>query len=339
MKKFLKYFFALFFVFLFSLFCFFFVGKTKPSENIEWGVVFSQKHSQLLGLDWKENYLVILEDLKVKNLKIIAHWDLIEPKEDQYFFEDLDWQIKEAEKKNAKIILVIGMKTGRWPECHIPEWAKSQIPNPKFQIYEEFILNYLKIIVERYKNSKAIWAWQIENEPFFPFGECPKIKKDFVKREIELVKSLDSRPIIFADSGEFSFWFEAAKLGDIVGTTLHRKVYFKEIKRYISYPFPPIYYSRKAKLIEFLFGKKVIVGELQAEPWCKNLIYNCSLEEQKITMDFEKFKENIEFAKRTGLDTFYLWGSEWWFWMKTKHSDPRIWNEAKDLIWRSNTSF
>jgi len=323
MKKIQKYLLISLFLFILSFFCFFFVGKAKPAEKIEWGVVFSQKHSQLLGLDWKENYLAILDDLKAKNLKIITHWDLIEPKENEFYFDDLDWQIKEAEKRNAKVILVIGVKTGRWPECHIPKWL-----DVRSLMLEEELLEYLRILVERYKNSKAIWAWQVENEPFFPFGECPKIKKDLVKREIELVKSLDSRPIIFTDSGEFSFWINAAKFGDIVGTTLHRKVYFKEIKKYITYPFPPVYYWRKAKLIDFFFHKKVIITELQAEPWCKNLIYNCEIEEQKITMDFEQFKKNVDFAKNTGMDTIYLWGGEWWYWMK-KQGEPETWEEAK----------
>jgi hypothetical protein len=261
--------------------------------------------------------------LKAKNLKIITHWDLMEPRENEFHFEDLDWQTREAEKRNAKIILVIGIKTGRWPECHTPKWL-----DVRSSMLEEELLEYLEALVERYKNSKIIWAWQVENEPFFPFGECPKIEKDLVKREIELVKSLDSRPIIFTDSGEFSFWINAAKFGDIVGATLHRKVYFKEIKKYITYPFPPVYYWRKAKLIDFFFHKKVIITELQAEPWCKNLIYNCPLEEQKITMEFEQFKKNINFAKNTGMDTIYLWGGEWWYWMK-KQGEPEIWEEAK----------
>jgi len=335
MKRILKYFLFGFSFFLLLFAFYFFVGKAKPAEKIEWGVVFSQKHSQLLGLDWKENFLAILDDLKAKNLKIITHWDLIQPKENEYSFDDLDWQIKEAEKRNAKVILVIGMKTGRWPECHEPEWARNQ----KSKIKDQKLLEYIEKIVERYKNSKAIWAWQVENEPFFPFGVCPKIEKDLVKKEIELVKSLDSRPIIFGDSGEFSFWINAAKFGDIVGTTLHRKVYFKEIKKYITYPLPPVYYWRKAKLIDFFFGKKVIITELQAEPWCKNLIYNCDLEEQKITMDLEQFKKNVDFAKNTGMDKIYLWGSEWWYWLKEKQNDPKIWDAAKNLICGSNTSF
>ncbi len=329
-KKIFKILFLTFFAIFLLLFFFLFVGEKKPAEKIEWGVVFSQKHAQLLGLDWRENYLAILDDLKARNLKIITHWDLLEPQKNEFFFEDLDWKIKEAEKRDAKIILVIGIKTGRWPECHIPKWI-TQNSKAKSQNYEEELLKFLKVVVERYKNSKAILAWQVENEPFFPFGECPKIKKGFVKKEILLIKSLDKRPIIFGDSGEFSFWFEAARLGDIVSSTLHRRVYFREFKKYITYPFSPAYYWRKAKLIEGIFKKKVIIGELQAEPWCKNLLYNCDLKEQKITMDIEKFKENINFAKKTGIDTIYLWGVEWWYWLKEK-GDETILIEAKKLF-------
>jgi hypothetical protein len=49
-------------------------------------------------------------------------------------------------------------------------------------------------------------------------------------------------------------------------------------------------------------------------------------------MNFEKFKKIIQFAKNTGTDTFYLWGSEWWYWMKIKQNQPEIWNEVKGLL-------
>ncbi|MDI6592054.1 MAG: beta-galactosidase, partial [Patescibacteria group bacterium] len=229
----------------------------------------------------------------------------------------------------AKLLLVIGMKTGRWPECHIPDWLLNQ----KSKIKNQKLLEYIEKLVNRYKNSKAIWAWQIENEPFFPFGECPKISKSFLKKEIDLVKSIDERPVIISDSGEFSFWITAAKLGDIVGTTLHRRVWVKELKIYLThYWFRPIYYWRKAQIIKKLFNKKVICVELQAEPWGPKLLYDLPIEEQEKTMNLKIFKENIEFAKKTGLDQFYLWGAEWWYWLKEKQNKPEFWREAKKLF-------
>jgi len=316
-------------VFLITFF-YFFIGTPPESQEITFGVNFSQKHAQDLGLEWKENYLALLDDLKVRNLKLITHWDLIEGERDRFYFDDLDWQIKETEDRGAKIILVIGLKTGRWPECHIPEWAR----NLNKEDQQERILNLLKEIVLRYRQSEAIFAWQVENEPFFPFGECQWKDKDFVAKEIDLVREIDSqkRPIVFTDSGEGSFWFEASKLGDIVGITIYKKVWFKELKSYIYYPLPPVFYWRKAVLINKFFNKRVIVAELQAEPWGPVLLYDLPLEEQQKTMDLEQFKYNISFAKKTGLDEFYLWGGEWWYWLKEKQGKVEIWEEAKKLF-------
>ena len=315
--------------FLFLIYSFF-IGKAPRAEKIVWGVNFSQKHAENLGLDWEKTYLSLLEDLGAREIKLITHWDWIEGERDNFFFNDLDWQIKEAENHQAKMIMVIGMKTGRWPECHIPEWAKGLSKEEQ----QERVLKLIREIVLRYKSSEAIWAWQVENEPFFRFGKCPWKDKDFLKKEIELVKSLDpARPVITSDSGEFSLWFKVASLGDIIGTTLHRKVWFKEIKSYISYPFPPVYYWRRSKLIEKFFKKEVICVELQAEPWGPEVSYNIPIEEQIKTMNLEQFRKNIEFAEKTGLKTFYLWGSEWMYWMKENQNNPEIWNEAKKLFY------
>jgi len=326
-------------IFLFFIF-FLLVGKTIPAEKIIFGINFSQKQAFYFGLDWKEVYLALLDDLKVKNIKLATYWDLIENKKDEFNFEDLDWQISEAQKRNVKILLVIGMKSPRWPECHLPEWAK----NLKKEEQQKEILELIEAIVLRYRDSPAIEIWQIENEPFFPFGQCPWVDKNFLKKEVELVKSLDKRSILISDSGEGSFWIQAAKYGDLVGTTMYKRVYFypNPIYRffpkfprsgfYIHYPFPSVFYYRKMKLIEFLFQKKVICIELQAEPWGPKLIWDLPLKEQEKTMNLEKFKYNIEFAKKTGISKFYLWGGEWWYWLKEKQDRPEIWEEAKKLF-------
>ncbi len=309
---------------------FFFIGRPPQAEKITWGVNFSQKHAQGLGLDWKETYRALIDDLGVKNIKLAAYWDLIEPKEGEFNFEDLDWQIKTAKEKGAEIILVIGMKTGRWPECHIPEWAK----NLNKEEQQEKILKLVERIILNYMGYPHIAMWQVENEPLFPFGECPWVDKKFLKEEIDLVKSLDvqKKSIIISDSGEGSFWMQAAKLGDMVGTTMYKKVWFRQFNAYVDYPFPPVFYWRKAQIIKNLFNKKTIVVELQAEPWGPRLLYDLPIEEQEKTMNLERFRSNIEFAKRTGFDEFYLWGGEWWFWMKEKQNRPEIWEEAKKLF-------
>jgi len=332
MKKMLKIIIlALFILFIIFLF-YFFVGKAPKQKNILWGVDFSQMQTEALKLDWRKTYLAILDDLGVKNIKLHTQWDWVEGIKDDYFFSDIDWQINQAQQKNAKIIYVVGMKTGRWPECHIPSWAKN-LSKEQQQIE---ILKYIEEVILRYKNNDTIAMWQVENEPLFQFGECPWHDRNFLKKEVELVKSLDpTRQIIVSDSGEQSMWFGAAKIGDIVGTTMYRKVWGRindNLGFYVDSLLPPVHYWRKAQIIKNIFGKDVMCVELQAEPWAQKPFYDVSLEEQEKTMNLEQFKKNIKYAEQTGLKDFYLWGVEWWYWMKETQNKPEIWNEAQKLF-------
>lgn len=315
--------------FLLALFLFLFVGAAPRTESMTWGVNFSQKHAINLGLDWKATYLALLDDLGAKYLKVAVHWDFIEGEGLGLFFDDVDWQVKEAERRDVKILFAIGMKTPRWPECHTPQWAKGL--GKKDQ--QNAVLAMLEGVVLRYKNSETVWGWQVENEPFFPFGECTFADKDFLKQEVGLVRSLDPRhPVVISESGEGSFWTGAASYGDVVGITLYQKAWVSQLGISVDYPLPPVFYWRKAQLINALFHKHAIGVELQAEPWGPSLLYDTTLEEQEKTMNPALFRENIEFAKRTGLDTFYLWGGEWWYWMKEKQNRPEMWEEAKNLF-------
>ena len=317
------------------VFCFFFVGKAQVQGNIKWGVDFSQMQSQSLGLNWKDNYTAIINDLGSKYIKLHTQWDWVEGEKGEFYFDDIDWQLQTAKDNGVKIIYVVGMKSGRWPECHIPTWA-SILPE---QQEKDATLNYIKETVERYKDNNVITYWQVENEPLFHFGECPAWyynDDSFLKQEVALVKSLDpSRQVIVSDSGEGSLWFDAAKIGDIVGTTMYREAWAhisNSFGFYYKYLFSPVFYSRKAWLIQKIFHKNVICIELQAEPWASAPFNNVPLAEQDKTMNLQMFKDNVEYAKETGFDTFYFWGVEWWYWMKTTQNQPAIWNEAKNLF-------
>jgi len=50
------------------------------------------------------------------------------------------------------LFLVIGMKTPRWPECHIPSWAGNMAKEEQ----QESILKYLETIVLRYRDEPSI---------------------------------------------------------------------------------------------------------------------------------------------------------------------------------------
>ncbi|MDZ4285493.1 MAG: hypothetical protein U1A23_01035, partial [Candidatus Sungbacteria bacterium] len=48
------------------------------NRDINWGVTFSERYSSRLGLDPRENLHAILQDLRPKNIRLIAYWDNIE---------------------------------------------------------------------------------------------------------------------------------------------------------------------------------------------------------------------------------------------------------------------
>lgn len=325
-----KYFLWIFLLIIIPIIIYFFVGFSEKNEDIKWGVNFSSKQAKFLELDEEETYLALIEDLGFKKIKISVHWDLLEKEFEEYDFSFLDWQIQKAKENNVEVVLAIGMKTPRWPECHIPEWAEDL--DKKDQ--QSSIINLIETIVERYEDEEIITAWQIENETFLNFGKCPWTDKDFFEKEIKTIKSIDKkRPVIVTDSGELSFWIASSKTnGDILGVTTYRMIWESNIKRYIPYILPPIFYERRANLVKIIFDKEVIGTELQAEPWCTNSIMNSSLEEQAKTMNLEQFKKNVNFAKKTGIKEFYFWGGEWWYYMLTKNGDDKIWNEVKSML-------
>ena len=311
---------------------FYFLGRNHEPEQITYGISFSQKFANELELDWKETYLAILDDLNIKKLRLIAYWDLIEKEQGIYNFSDLDWQVKQAKERGAEIIMTIGYKLPRWPECHIPEWI---VENHDFKkensaFLKEPLLTMLETVVKHYKDEPSVKAWQIENEPFVKFGICPKSSAELLDQEIHLVKAFDSRPVIITDSGELSLWYRAGKRADIFGTTLYRKVWNKYLK-YIDYPIPAWFYSLRAKMVKFFLRKPIIVSEMQAEPWGHKAIYQMSLDEQFKSMNAERLIEIIEFEKKTGISEVYFWGAEWWYWLKQKYNNDSLWQAVKNI--------
>ncbi|MEK9175624.1 MAG: beta-galactosidase [Patescibacteria group bacterium] len=307
--------------------------RQAPIKNVQaYGITFSSFYAEQFGLDWKKTYLALFDDLGVRHLRIPAYWNEIEKEQGKFDFSRLDWQIEEANRHNAEIILAVGRKLPRWPECHDPEWANSLIDNDKNK-FNANLLNYIKSTVERYRNNNAVKVWQIENEPYLPFGECKKYSIAMLDQEISLVKSLDStRPIMISDSGELSIWIRAANRADIFGSTMYRTVHNKFFGT-ITYPLPPSFFRLKRAITELFVGKKpMIVVELQGEPWSREATYKISVDDHYKTMNPDIFRGILTYASQSGFDTFYLWGVEWWYWLKETQGEPEIWNTAKEAI-------
>ncbi len=302
-----------------------FLGRATadPSRKISWGTTFEKDFAKKLGLDWRMAYLSILDDLKIKKIRLAVRWSDVEPIENNFNYTELDWQINEAAARKTEIILAIGYRLPRWPECHDPSWIKDLRPA---------VLAYLEKTVNRYKDNPVVSAWQVENEPFLPFGECPAFDVHLLDEEIALVKKLDNRPVIVTDSGELSFWVRTASRADIFGTTMYRWIWNQYLGSY-KYPIPPAFFRIKERLTRLFVGqeKPFIVIELQAEPWTHKQIYEISIDEQLKLMPLSEVKATIDYAKQTGFSDYYLWGVEWWYYLK-QNNHPEYWDYVKNLV-------
>ncbi len=314
--------------FLIASFLIYFNWPTeKNDQKINLGITYSWRYAGEIGLDWQEAYVAVLDDLQIKKIRLPIYWDSIEEKEGVYDFSKVDWQLEEAKKRNAEVILVVGQKVPRWPECFVPEWAKNDDQKRK-----SALLNFVRETVLRYRENETVKYWQVENEPFLKFGICPDLDVDILDSEINLVRLLDpSRKIIITDSGELSLWISAARRADIFGTTMYRTIW-KEGFGYFDYPIGPRFFHFKKWLIKkFADQENSIVVELQTEPWVAGWTTSAPLAVQFESMNVEKLTENIDFASRSGFSEVYLWGAEWWYWLKTEKDHPEFWEKIKQL--------
>jgi hypothetical protein len=304
----------------------------KPVANeVSYGMSFSTMHAKELGLDWKEVYRGALDDLGIRKFRIPAYWPETEPERDQYDFSALDYQLSEARKRDATVILAVGRRLPRWPECHTPYWV-GYMP---WEEQKEEIRQYLTLVVERYRNDPTVTHWQVENEPYlnaFANEICGDLDESFLKEEIALVKLLDPhRPILVTDSGNLGMWMKPYKNGDSFGTSMY--IYFSnpELGEFKT-KLPPIVYRMKERLMEILFGpKETFLIELSLEPWLTEPTARASVDEQLSRMDAEKFDEILAYARETSFSAQYLWGVEWWWYMRSK-DHPEFWDKAKGLF-------
>ncbi len=292
-----------------------------------WGLTFSKKFSSELGLDWRENYISILDDLQVKYIRIPIYWDEVESQKGEYSFSDYDYIFDEGAKRNVKFIANVGHRLPRWPECHAPKFTKFQ----KDVENKLALLNYIEAGIERYKDRPEIVAWQVENEPLLnSFGICPDGDEEFLRQEVALVKKLDNRPVIISASGEISTWKKEGKIGDIFGTTMYRIVW-NPMFGYFKYSTPSWFYKLKGRLVD-IPKDKMIISELQTEPWVpKGTLADIPFEESSKSFNIDQFRANLQYAIDADLNQAYLWGVEWWY-FEYKNGNKEYWELAKTLF-------
>lgn len=306
------------------------VGSTVQAwvspKSMKIGATFSYVYARNLGLDWREAYMAVLSELELESLRIPIYWSEIEKTKDELDYQDIDWMLDQALAHDIDVTLAIGVKVPRWPECFIPDWVTyGSTEDSRIELFD-----YLEATVERYREHPALERWQVENEVYFPFGHCPMPRPERIDQERELVRQLDpSHPIQLTTSGEQALWFTTAIPADVLGVSLYR-ITWNDWIGFIVFPHRPVLYSAQ-HTIASLFADEVIISELQAEPWIASFMHDWSAKDQYEAFTAQDLERNLWFAKRTRATEVFLWGIEWWYYLK-QQGDTRLWDAGKVQI-------
>jgi hypothetical protein len=305
-------------------------AHSQAGKPYEIGVSFIPAYATSLGVDPQETFDALL-GIGVKHFRLVSYWNQGEPSPGHYDFSQLDWQFAKAEKANAHIILTVGLRQPRWPECHQPGWVDTTKPLSQWQPQLEA---YMQKVVERYKNSPALESYQLENEYFLQgFGTCTDASRSRLVSEYNLVKKLDpNHPVIVGRSNNALGFPVGKPTPDEWSISVYKRVWDAGIThRYLEYPFPSWFYGFIAGTQQIIWHKNMIIAELQAEAWPPNQksIPDVSLQEQNKSFDAARFRDRFTYARDTGMHTYYLWGGEYWYYRETVLRDNTVWDVAK----------
>lgn len=302
----------------------------NQNQPVSYGVTFIPDYATSLGLN-PENTMKALLNIGVRQFRLTSYWSDIEAQPNQYNFSQLDWEFNLANQYHAKIILTIGLRQPRWPECHPPNWINTNLPTKNWQPQ---LLEFMTKVINRYKNNPALQAWQLENEYFLRgFGDCTNFSRSRYITEANLLHKLDpSKPVIITRSNNGIGIAIGQPTPTVYGISIYKRVWDATYThRYIEYPYTNWYDAFLAQMQLLYNNHPMIITEMQAEAWPPNgqTIPQTSLSEQNKSMNSTRLTNRFNFSKQTGMKDVIMWGSEYWYYRKVILHDPSLWNVAK----------
>jgi hypothetical protein len=285
----------------------------------KFGVSFSAKQCRNFGISTHDCLFWLCKEAGFQRFRLMSYWNEIEKEQGTYDFSELDTQIEAISAFNGVITLCLGVKQPRWPEYHWPKWAKDLPDHDKTAA----LLQFIEIVIDRYKNNSTIISWQLENEALLKgFGSNIHIDRKRLRAEYKLVKKLDpTRPLIMSTSNGWGVPLRQP-VPDIVGFSYYPIMY--KNGRYNRTIQKPWLHQLRKFIIERFLRRQVFVHELQLEPWRPTAIWKMPITEQDKSMNEEQIKNNITAAKKINAYPIDLWGTEWWYWRSQKNNDPTV---------------
>ena len=331
----------------------------EPRRSTLLGISFRPRQVEALGLEGRTTLAALLE-YQFPLVRLGAYWNRHEPEPGRFHPDELDWQVEAAERAGKQIIVCVGpLKTFGYPEFFVPAHHLGQplregtlVGAGTHRALLSAATGFSRRIVERYRDRKAIIAWQVEHEAVDPLGmeHSWRLAAAFVREEAEAVRVADpSRPIMMSGFLPTSLpvrlqqWWRtrdqgdslavAQRLADIVGIDYyprHALLSAGGWTLYLDGSTAPWQRGRPRQLSAWAekSNRRLMISEGQAEPWEAVTtppnpegrgMYSC-MPEQVI----QNYNRCMRWAREAAFPMYaYLfWGAEYWI-LREMSGDPR----------------
>lgn len=292
-------------------------------SSIRFGITFSHTHLNYLKIPINDALDLALE-MGFSHLRFGSYWQEIEKNKGLYNFSVLEDLLNQCEKTRQKVMMNVGVKSPRWPEFYWPGYLKEKNFN-NLEANKRTLL-FIEKLVKTLKKFSCITHWQVENEPLDPSGqEKLAVPIDFLKEEVELVRKLDSRPIILTlwanDLESKQLFSKVSPISDVIGLDLYYKQFMKSDKGKSFYEGPRTNDDFLREIVK-TSHKEVIITELQAEPWEKDETGYLSKNPESISPKL--LESNLKKALSLGVKEILLWGFEYWYYQKSQGNNKYL---------------
>jgi Beta-galactosidase len=326
----------------------------EPRGQAKLGISFRPLQAQALGLEPMATLSALLS-YEFELIRLGAYWDHIETGPGRFDTGELDRQVDAAERAGKQIILCLGpVKTFGYPEFFVPGHRLPE-PLPEGILVEpaahpalaEAGAAFIGRLVERYRDRKAIVAWQVEHDAVDPLGleHSWRLSAAFVRREVEAVRAADpTRPVLLNGFLPTSVpvrlqqWWRtrdqgdslvvAQQLADIVGIDFYPRHAVVAAAGWTVYLAGRIgaLDRRRALVRAAAAGRpRLMIIEGQAEPWEAVTTPPSPQDRAMYSCLPEHVVENYSQCMRwhgPALEAYLFWGAEYWV-LRQQQGDPR----------------
>ena len=172
------------------------------------GFSFSPRTAAYLGEDPALALRDLMDELAPDLVRLPVYWDSVEAKRGTFDFTETDQLLKVVEGYNrkanvrpARVVLIVGMRNMGYPELYVPTWVPIAEREPAATMASDpEYTRYLRAAFTHYHPNPLLYTWQLENEPLDKVpteaGADVSISGDVLQDELEVLRSIDSRPAV-----------------------------------------------------------------------------------------------------------------------------------------------